>query len=126
MFGALGARCRVENTYSEVLFCKCFVKRKTVFVFRFGMMNTQKKEPTSAAAATAAATVATESARCCTGNNSKLICVLAFACQFVRLIPGCIVAWDIDVEEQKVRPMSANYSYFGIWVSFFCFVFRAD
>ncbi|CDJ42927.1 uncharacterized ACR, YagE family COG1723 domain-containing protein, putative [Eimeria tenella] len=92
---------KVENTYSEVLFCKCFVKRKTVFVFRFGMMNTQKKEPTSAAAATAAATVATESARCCTGNNSKLICVLAFACQFVRLIPGCIVAWDIDVEEQK-------------------------
>ncbi|CDJ65645.1 uncharacterized ACR, YagE family COG1723 domain-containing protein, putative [Eimeria necatrix] len=40
---------KVENTYSEVLFCKCFVKRKTVFVFRF----------------------------------------------------GCIVAWDIDVEEQK-------------------------
>lgn len=40
---------KVENTYSEVLFCKCFSRRKTIFIFRF----------------------------------------------------GCVVAWDIDLDEQK-------------------------
>ncbi|XP_026192049.1 sporulation protein RMD1 [Cyclospora cayetanensis] len=40
---------KVENTYSEVLFCRCFAKQKTVFIFRF----------------------------------------------------GCVVAWDVNMEEQK-------------------------
>ncbi|KAL8428796.1 hypothetical protein ACSSS7_006981 [Eimeria intestinalis] len=43
------SRSLVENTYSEVLFCKCFSRKKTVFVFKF----------------------------------------------------GCVVAWDVEVEEQK-------------------------